>query len=109
DRLELPRGDRDAGTRGLAGLPDLQIFLLVDLHGLIRQHGIEPLRIGDVLAEEVRIEMGRERFLEDRRLFDGEARLAPPTNLADLVAVEDVFRELAIAVRLRPIDDREND
>src|SRR3989449_1053382 len=34
---------------------------------------------------------------------------APPTDLADLVSFEDVFGELAIAVRLRPIDDREND
>src|SRR5881397_1730289 len=109
DRLELPRGDRDARARGLAGLPDLQIFLLDDLHGLVRHHGIDPLRIGHVLAEEVRIEMGRERLLEDRRLFDGEARLAPPADLADLVSFEDVLRELAIAVRLRSIDDREDD
>src|SRR5256712_454734 len=109
DRLQLARGDRDAGSRGLAGLPDLQIFLLDDLHGFVRHHGIDPLRVGHVLAEEVRIEMGRERLLEGHRLLDGEARLAAPTDLADLVALKDVFRELAIAIRLRAIDDRADD
>src|SRR3989442_14322096 len=98
DRLELPRGDRDAGAGRLAGLPDLQIFLLDDLHGLVRHHGIDALRIGHVLPEEVRIEMGRERFFEDGRLFDGEACLAPPTDLADLVSFEDVLRQVPIAV-----------
>src|SRR5437667_207569 len=37
------------------------------------------------------------------------ARSAPPTDLADLVSFEDVFGKLAIAVRLRSIDDREDD
>src|SRR2546428_13379433 len=53
--------------------------------------------------------MGREGFLEERRLFHGEARLASPPDLSDLVSFEDVLRELAVAVRLRAIDDRDDD
>src|SRR6058998_40433 len=109
DRLQLARGDGDARTRGLPGLPDLQVLLFDDLHRLVRHHRVDALRIGDVLPEEVRVEMGREGFLEDRRLFHGEARLASPPDLSDLVSFEDVFRKLAIAVRLRAVDDREDD
>src|SRR5881409_1595567 len=50
DRLQLARGNRYAGACGLAGLPDFQIFLLDDLHRLVRHHRVDPLRIGDVLA-----------------------------------------------------------
>src|SRR2546427_299772 len=53
--------------------------------------------------------MVRYRFLEHGLLVDGDACLAPPTDLADLVSLEDVLRELPIAVRLRAIDDREDD
>src|SRR5207245_2373499 len=99
DRLQLPRGDGHAGARGLPGLPDLQVLLFDDLHRLVRHHRVNALRIGDVLTEEVRVEMGREGFLEERRLFHGEARLASPPDLSNLVSFEDVLRELAIAVR----------
>src|SRR2546422_1813332 len=109
DRLQLARGNRYAGARGLPGLPDLQILLFDDLHRLVRHHRVNALRIGDVLTEEVRVEMGREGFLEERRLFHGEARLASPPDLSNLVSLEDVLRELAVAVRLRAIDDREDD
>src|SRR2546426_3909335 len=85
DRLELPRGDRDAGARRLAGLPDLQIFLLDDLHGVVRHHGIDPLRIGHVLAEE---DLSRD---DGRRHGDHRDRKSTRLNSSHLVISYAVF------------------
>src|SRR5207253_5850142 len=103
DRLELAWGDRDTGTRRFPCPSDVQVFFLDDRHGLDRHDGVDAFRVGHVLAQEVRIQVRRVRFLEGLRLLGGQPGLAPPPDLADAVAFQDVLRQLPIAVRLRAI------
>src|SRR6266550_4762400 len=109
DRLELAWGDRDTGTRRFPCPSDVQVFFLDDRHGLDRHDGVDAFRVGHVLAQEVRIQVRRVRFLEGLRLLGGQPGLAPPPDLADAVAFQDVLRQLPIAVRLRAIDHGEDD
>src|SRR5205809_2179139 len=109
NRFELTWGDRDARTRRFPGPPDVEVFFLDDRHDLDRHDRVDALRVGHILAQEVRIQVRRVRFFEGLRFFGDEARLATPPDLADAMALQDVLREFPIAVCLRPIVHGEDD
>ena len=109
DRLELAGRDGHGGARGFARLPDLEVLGLDRLHGLRGHHRGEPLRVGDVLSEEHRLEVGRVRFrVFDVLVEDLLSLRPPPAPLPYEMAPEDVLRHVPITLRLGVVDEGEN-